>query len=215
MRQRRHAGAEWWLIRAPPGLEGARVLHRAEGDVERERGAPRGGDDAGAVAKHESPDQRDRREAREDRIEDEDPVERVAMLRDGKEEHRAERRDPVEENVRADPDRGEEPERREPGAAKHEARDERDQEREDRQNEERMRPPAVVAQVVEARPQVENVEIRQHRRDQSDREGGARTRAIRGRSREHAPREAVSHRIHGPRDDTGRTAPQGGSIIGG
>ncbi len=186
------------------------VHRRAEPDVGKEekrtggRGRPR------SAAKDDRCDQRRDEDAAEERVEDEDPVERVTMPRERRKEHRSVRRDPVKQNVADDPDQRGEPQKRKLRPAREQLRDRGDPRGKERREEKGMRDAPVELQiaecVMESEPrsgQEERVAVRKHRGDGTHRGGGSR-RLLRGRPSEQRAGQAVGERVHAADATMGR-----------
>src|SRR5262249_33174086 len=74
----------------------------------------------------------------------------------------------------------------------------------EREHEKRVRPAAMIPEVVEARREEEKVEVRDDGRETADEEREARLGLVRRRAGQHGPREGVRHRVHEGPDDTVR-----------
>src|SRR5687767_6745262 len=136
---------------------------------------------------------------REDRVDDEHPVERESTPREREPEHGPEGSDPVEGDVRGDPDRRKEEEggeRNVAGIAVDEPRSDGEDERKEGKEQQRVSPAPVVAQVVDLVVLEKDVDVRQHGPHEPQHERRAGRGPLRQSAREDGPRDPVGHRIH-------------------
>ncbi len=163
--QRGDAGVRGGRVEAAPDRERPGVENRADPDVGREeRPIPPRAIRRERARKTQAEHERAEGDAREDRVEDEEPVERVAGPGERRPEHGAERGRPVEDDVRGDPDRGEEPEHPKRSPAGEDLRQEREAQREKRQDQKRMRPAPMVPQVLDPIRDHQEIEVRERPR---------------------------------------------------
>ena len=123
LRQHGDPGARGRTIDPLPDRERAVVEHGARRDVGNEQPGADERDAPRPVPEDQGQHECRERDTGEERVENEEPVERVAMPRHRRPEHDPEGRDPVEEDVGGDPDRRENPERRQARPSREDPRD--------------------------------------------------------------------------------------------